>query len=307
MKMKNIIFTIILLLLLPLKMSAVEMKDGRHVTEKQMLEYAKDCYLKASDDNHLADSAIYYYTLLTQSRNVKHRAMSHLGLTKVYLYLRQSDKASQELYRYETARDTAEYISIQQNNARIRRSMTTSQQLYSGVNFVFIVLLVVFMLLVAIGVISWLLIRNKNQKAELLKIRLERIQDLHQQYLAKDQAIKDQEIHSIEDSSIYQKLQQMLTSSDGAQYLTDEMWDEITSTINKIYPDFEHRLFSLSMLSQHEYHVCALLKMGFAPSVIAQLTARSKEAITSTRRRLYEKAFGQKGTPKDWDDVILSL
>ena len=33
----------------------------------------------------------------------------------------------------------------------------------------------------------------------------------------------------------------------------------------------------------------------------------SKEAITSNRRRLYEKVFGKKGTPKDWDSFILSL
>jgi hypothetical protein len=43
------------------------------------------------------------------------------------------------------------------------------------------------------------------------------------------------------------------------------------------------------------------------PSDIARITIRSDEAITSTRRRLYERAFGRKGKPSDWDEVIKML
>ena len=50
-----------------------------------------------------------------------------------------------------------------------------------------------------------------------------------------------------------------------------------------------------------------LLSNNISPIDIAKLTMHSKEAITSNRRRLYEKVFGKKGTPKDWDSFILSL
>lgn len=43
------------------------------------------------------------------------------------------------------------------------------------------------------------------------------------------------------------------------------------------------------------------------PTKIAKLTLHSKESITSTRRRLYEKVFGGKGSPKNWDEVIYAL
>ena len=43
------------------------------------------------------------------------------------------------------------------------------------------------------------------------------------------------------------------------------------------------------------------------PKGIALLTAHSKESVASTRARLYQKFFGQKGSSKDWDDFVLSL
>ena len=52
---------------------------------------------------------------------------------------------------------------------------------------------------------------------------------------------------------------------------------------------------------------CLLIKINISPIDIAKLTMHSKEAITSNRRILYEKVFGKKGTPKDWDSFILSL
>ncbi len=38
---------------------------------------------------------------------------------------------------------------------------------------------------------------------------------------------------------------------------------------------------------------------------IAILTAHSKEAITSTRRRLYKKITGKSGTPEQLDKLII--
>ncbi len=311
MKRLNILFLkyfiLSILLFVPEISMAVKMNDGRMVTEKQMLDSANSYYMKASRENHLADSAVCYFDKITHSRNIKNQAAAHLGLTKTYIYLGKNEKATHELYLYEDARNTIEYENVQKNNERVKRNMERGKQMWSNINSLFVVLLIIFLLLVSIGVISYLLIRNKNQKEALLRIRLERMQELHQMYEAKDQHIKDEETHSIEDSECYQKIQQMITSTSGMQFLSDEEWDEIAATIQKVYPNFEHRLYSLCKVSQHQYHVCELLKMGFAPGVIGQLTARSKEAITSTRRRLYEKSFGKKGTPKDWDDVILSL
>ena len=50
-----------------------------------------------------------------------------------------------------------------------------------------------------------------------------------------------------------------------------------------------------------------LLRLGKTPTDIAQLTAHSKQSVTNTRSRLFEKTFGRKGTPADWDRLVSSL
>lgn len=72
-------------------------------------------------------------------------------------------------------------------------------------------------------------------------------------------------------------------------------------------PHFGKALRELSPLSDIEWRVCQLLKLGFSPSQIALLASRSPEAISSIRRRLYAKVFQKKGSPADWDAFIESL
>ena len=47
--------------------------------------------------------------------------------------------------------------------------------------------------------------------------------------------------------------------------------------------------------------------MEFAPADMARLTNHSRESISATRRRLYEKVFKRKGKPKLWDKFIMDL
>lgn len=50
-----------------------------------------------------------------------------------------------------------------------------------------------------------------------------------------------------------------------------------------------------------------LLKLGVSPVHIAKFTHRTKEAISASRRRMYEKTFKKKGTPAEWDNIVQSL
>ena len=60
-------------------------------------------------------------------------------------------------------------------------------------------------------------------------------------------------------------------------------------------------------MTPQDYHVSLLVKVGLQPRDIALLTAHSKESVASTRSRVYQKVFGEKGSSKDWDDFILTL
>lgn len=90
--------------------------------------------------------------------------------------------------------------------------------------------------------------------------------------------------------------------------LSVELWQKFKSEVNLLYPEFFPILDNLPhKLSDFEYEVSLLIKIRFAPSDIAILTNHSKEAISSSRRRLYKKVFMKSGSPKDWDNFILSI
>ena len=59
--------------------------------------------------------------------------------------------------------------------------------------------------------------------------------------------------------------------------------------------------------SLYARRVSMLLRLGKTPTDIAQQTAHSKQSVTNTRSRLFEKTFGRKGTPADWDRLVSSL
>lgn len=77
-----------------------------------------------------------------------------------------------------------------------------------------------------------------------------------------------------------------------------------------MYPAFNTTLQSGRYMSDLEWKVTMLIKLEFKPADIARCVHRSKETISSVRRRLFQKVFSaEKGkpSPKDWDEYIRSL
>lgn len=105
-------------------------------------------------------------------------------------------------------------------------------------------------------------------------------------------------------SSIYHRIQKCLNSG---RSLGHEEWSELSELVNSVYTGFTEKLYSLYRMTEQDYHVSLLIKVRIQPKDIALLTSHSKESVASTRSRLYQKVFGQKGSSKDWDDFVLSL
>ena len=105
-------------------------------------------------------------------------------------------------------------------------------------------------------------------------------------------------------SSLYHRIQKYLNSG---RSLGHEDWSELAELVNSVYTGFTEKLYSLYRMTEQDYHVSLLIKVRVQPKDIALLTAHSKESVASTRSRLYQKVFGQKGSSKDWDDFVLSL
>ena len=105
---------------------------------------------------------------------------------------------------------------------------------------------------------------------------------------------------------IYAAIQSHLGKA-GDVPLSDDEWEQLHQMVNAVYPNFREKLTSLTPMNNFEYQVCLLLKIGVKPSEIASLTTHSRESVTSSRRRLYEKAMKKSGKPSDWDALVTIL
>ena len=93
-------------------------------------------------------------------------------------------------------------------------------------------------------------------------------------------------------SEIYLHIQRQLKINDRSKrMLSDEDWKELEKLVNSTYNGFKENLYDIYNLSLFEYRVCLLIKINIQPIDIGKLTEHSKESISSTRRRLYEKVF----------------
>lgn len=82
-------------------------------------------------------------------------------------------------------------------------------------------------------------------------------------------------------------------------------WEELLQAINHTYPEFRSRLKTkIPKLSEQEWQMCCLIKMGVPPSVIAMLLCCTNQAISMRRVRLYQKITGEKAPPELCDAFI---
>lgn len=153
-------------------------------------------------------------------------------------------------------------------------------------------------------------LQEADRENNALRIQLE--EQIETTLYAKKQAEKEldrrkQAESILLKSEIYEHIQKQLRTTDSKKLLSNNDWQELEKTINSTYKGFTESLSKLCDMKEHEYHVCLLIKINIAPIDIARLTIHSKEAIASTRRRLYKKVFCKNGSPKDWDNFIHSL
>ena len=116
-----------------------------------------------------------------------------------------------------------------------------------------------------------------------------------------------QSLRIIRDSNAYRQILR-LTNDGSPQTITDEDWKELSAIINQEYKGFTIRLNELcGKMSDLEYRVCLLIKADTDLNRMAEILIKAQPTISTTRSRLYQKAFGKKGHAKDWDAVIKSL
>lgn len=117
---------------------------------------------------------------------------------------------------------------------------------------------------------------------------------------------KDVLIACLKKSDIYHSFHQAARSEENV--ITEEMWKELGHLLDMTYTDFTAKIYELyPQLSDHELHVCYLVKIEIPIKDIAKLLNRSTPAISNCRSRLYKKLQGKEGNGDNFDAFILSL
>lgn len=272
---------------------------------------AADIYKSAN----MADSALYCYNVLTKLTSIYAQRAGYRGL---YQYHSERNNYKEEQYnyvRYRECSDSIEKITAtavvaqmnslynyklrEEESKRLRKERDDSRRLLQiiGTSALFLMLSII---------IALFYFRHKNL---VLKIRIERKKRV--ETAIKLASFTEEYAHMEEElakSHIAIRIKKILNDPDNVnKLLSEDDWTELERLIERLYPDFRERILEVSKLTSFKLHICLLLKAKIAIADIALLTQHSAEAITSARRRMAQKAFGENSTPVEWDDFIKSL
>lgn len=277
-----------------------------------ILSIYSDFYLQTNN----IDSAVICYKKLLQYGNVYGKQGAYEGLLKYYLSIGENDKARECLDAYIMLADSIKDLnaaaelakSLSMYNYELREKENNSLKLENQREKAFSV--VFSTACFALFILALLFYSKYKHKTDVMRFKDEKLILLNNEI--EKQRQKEHSKNNTDDallsSDIYKILLKRIDSWPETQKsLTDEEWEKLDETINNAYPKFRQNVYAVYPTTEYEYHVCLLIKARVSPVNIGRMTNHSKESITSTRRRLFEKAFNKKGSPSDWDKVIALL
>ena len=185
-------------------------------------------------------------------------------------------------------------------NYKLKEKENESLNSHNTVLSIIIICLTITLILII--ALSFMTYSNIKQKRKNLELKLDKYETLKR---SSEQKNKQKENCAFKKSEIHQIIQHEI--EDGSYTLQDSHWKDLEKTVNEIYPNFTNNLNSFYEVSDHELKVCLMVKIGISPTYIAKFTNHSKEAINSTRGRLYAKVFKKSASAPKWDDFIKTL
>ena len=186
------------------------------------------------------------------------------------------------------------YQLREKENIRLKEAMTKKH----------LIIVILFSACLFLAMAVFFLTTYNRKKREALRLKAEKYMKLVEEYHQGRTRKEAKENSSFMDTHLYADLLQLLKDR---RHIDDDQWQSFYEVFQLHYPDFHSNLSALAKMSRTNYNLCMLIKIGFKPEEIAILTAKSRDAIYSMRKRLYKKAFGKKGNGEDWDAVIRSI
>ena len=258
------------------------------------------------------DSAVLCYHKLLEHGNLYGKSFAHKELAEIALLSHKNDEAYQHLLlytQYENSlkkRDNAEIVAHMHAAYNYQKHEREAHELKAKNDRMRVYLLLLSSAVVVMLLLAGLVAVRRRYKRQLVQSSMGKTDLLRYSYEQKTEQQKLSEREQVAGSTIYAAILSHLGKA-GDVPLSDDEWQQLHQTVNAVYPNFREKLTSLTPMNNFEYQVCLLLKIGVKPSEIASLTAHSRESVTASRRRLYEKAMKKSGKPSDWDALVTIL
>ena len=107
----------------------------------------------------------------------------------------------------------------------------------------------------------------------------------------------------LKNSSIYKKIQ--CIEAHPLEEMNEEDWTELADTVEELIPNFIPML--KNRVSDRDYRICLLIRLGIPASLMARLLNLSDAAISKSRKTMLKKLCGKVGKPKEFDEYVLHI
>ena len=258
------------------------------------------------------DSALYCYSKLLEYGNLAGKSFAHKELADYYRVKGNNLESYRHIVQYNILEDSIRKMDNAETVARMHAAYNyqkherEAHELKEKNDRLRHYLLLSSLAVVVMLLLAGIVVLRHRYRRQLVQSSMGKTELLRYAYEQKTEQQKQSEREQVFGSPVYAAIQSHLRSTDDVA-LNDDEWEQLHQMVNAVYPNFRSKLTSLTAMNAHEYHVCLLLKIGVKPSDIALLTAHSRESVTSSRRRLYEKAMKKSGKPSDWDALVTVL
>lgn len=256
---------------------------GDHFDELAALVLAKYYWQK----NNL-DSALFYSVEALQTNDIYHRRTAYGILKEIALSQGKQEDAHRYARCYRNVSDSISRMTRTEATVRINHE-AEKLDLLSHMKRLRHILVLALILLMA-GIIYM----GRNTHIFHKKQRLNKeltLEENSQVTLSEKQQSLEERLEAFQQSAIYLHFCRVTQSRE----LSEEHWRQLVNALNKVYPTFISKLYSLNpKLTELELRTCCLIKIGISTNRISALIAHSPSAVNSILTRLYHKMTGEK-------------
>ena len=264
------------------------------------VSYYRSLYYMKTNDFQLAEKELWE---LAANKRLDVRKHAYLQLTSLFLQQGKVERADSCFQEFVECSDSLELESESEKEAKgtalydyMYQKERGNQLEIDNKNDLLLILLLGMILLILLSLVAFYW-----QMSIMKKIKLQN-------------KLKDLKIHSILSPMDSAHLNEQILPQVGinanlsqGKHLSDEQWQKLEGVFNSHYPHFKDHLYSCSKLSEQEYHVCMLVKLGLGSSKISVLTSKAISTISTTKQRLFKKITREDGTAEQLAELLTTM